>query len=384
MTNKLPPLRLTGAMTLRDGAIQQRTVALADGRISSGPYPAVDLSGYYVLPGIVDMANTSLAQHLPHLTRAGAVDQACADMASAGITTGWLRHDMGWATQGDPFAAGRDIATHLRDQHDMPDLRLQLQIEALTTGAIAEIDQLVSDTRADMVLFSETLSQKLAWAETEPTAFADWARAQGHQPAQLLSKMRALFDQRRDTPRNLCRLAESFDRRGIVYGSLGDSDGETRETHSILGAKLCVAPASHAAASVAYAVGDPTILPATWLSPATQPGVNLPALVKSGRCQALCSGGYPGALVQTAFALADQGVCAFVKAWALVSSTPAMIMRLPDRGQIAPGKRADLTIIDPTRRRVVATISAGRLVYGRGEVMTRFLQSGVALDMAAQ
>lgn len=384
MTQYLPPLRLTGAMTLRDGAMNQRTVALAEGRISTGPYPAVDLSGYYVLPGVVDMGSRAVARHLPHLSLAAAIDQSCTDLASAGITTGWIRHELGWVDQGDPFAAGRAMAEHLRGLRDIPDLRLQAQIETMITSSNTQIDQFIADTGVDMVLFSDQLSHKLAWAETEPTEFAHWARGLGRDPALLLTHMRGLFDQRRDIPRTLCRLAENFDARGVCYGSLGDHDGETRETYSILGAKLCVAPASHAAASIAYAVGDPTILPASWLGAKTQHMINLPALLKSGRCQALCSDAYPGSLVQTAFALADQGVCAFAKAWDMISTNPAQIMRLPDRGQIAPGKRADLTIVDPRTRQVAATISGGRLIFGRGEIMTRFMQSGAALDMAAQ
>lgn len=55
MTTILPPLRLTGALALRDGRLDRRSVALADGRFTTGPLPAVDLTGYLLLPGIVDL-----------------------------------------------------------------------------------------------------------------------------------------------------------------------------------------------------------------------------------------------------------------------------------------------------------------------------------------
>ncbi len=51
----LPPLRLTGALVLRDGELQRRSLAFAAGRLTRGPLPEVDLSGFLILPGIVDV-----------------------------------------------------------------------------------------------------------------------------------------------------------------------------------------------------------------------------------------------------------------------------------------------------------------------------------------
>ena len=49
----LPPLRFTGATVLREGELQARSLAIADGRITKGPLPELDLSGYLILPGII-------------------------------------------------------------------------------------------------------------------------------------------------------------------------------------------------------------------------------------------------------------------------------------------------------------------------------------------
>ncbi|WP_407943290.1 hypothetical protein [Mangrovicoccus ximenensis] len=48
-------MRFTGARILRDGALQERSIAIAEGRITKGPLPAVDMSGYLILPGVIDM-----------------------------------------------------------------------------------------------------------------------------------------------------------------------------------------------------------------------------------------------------------------------------------------------------------------------------------------
>ena len=57
-------LRLTGATVLRDGAMQARSVAIQDGRISKGPLPEVDLRGYFILPGIIDLHGDAFERHL--------------------------------------------------------------------------------------------------------------------------------------------------------------------------------------------------------------------------------------------------------------------------------------------------------------------------------
>ncbi len=60
----LPPLRLTGAHILRDGAMQQRSIGLAEGRITRGPLPEVDLSGFLILPGIIDLHGDGFERHM--------------------------------------------------------------------------------------------------------------------------------------------------------------------------------------------------------------------------------------------------------------------------------------------------------------------------------
>jgi alpha-D-ribose 1-methylphosphonate 5-triphosphate diphosphatase len=86
-----------------------------------------------------------------------------------------------------------------------------------------------------------------------------------------------------------------------------------------------------------------------------------------GLCSVLASDYYYPAPLLAAFTLARQGILPFGQAWALVSQTPANAVKLNDRGQIAPGQRADLIIVDPSavgqQPRAVAAIVAGRVVH---------------------
>ncbi|MFN5828595.1 MAG: hypothetical protein ACK446_16615 [Rhodobacterales bacterium] len=64
MSLALPPLRLTGATILRDGELQRRSLSLADGRLTRGPLPEVNLSGFYSLPGIIDLPGAGFDRHI--------------------------------------------------------------------------------------------------------------------------------------------------------------------------------------------------------------------------------------------------------------------------------------------------------------------------------
>ncbi|MFD1807735.1 hypothetical protein ACFSHQ_04910 [Gemmobacter lanyuensis] len=64
MPSFLPPLRLTGAEILRDGELQRRSIGIAEGRITRGPLPEVNLSGYLILPGIIDLHGDSFERQV--------------------------------------------------------------------------------------------------------------------------------------------------------------------------------------------------------------------------------------------------------------------------------------------------------------------------------
>jgi alpha-D-ribose 1-methylphosphonate 5-triphosphate diphosphatase len=74
---------------------------------------------------------------------------------------------------------------------------------------------------------------------------------------------------------------------------------------------------------------------------------------------------YP-TLLEAAYILAGRGALPIAQCWALVSRNPARAAGLADRGEIAPGRRADLILVDdsePALPRVVASYVAGQLRF---------------------
>ena len=364
-------LRLTGAEVLRDGELQRRSVALADGRITKGPLPEVDLTGYFILPGIVDLCGTTVqpigTSALQVRTALHTTSQVA---ASCGVTT--LRVGQGWGWDSDQNTPETALRVLSVMENTRPDRLIDMRAALICdTHSVATRDKLLATVRRhriDMVYFDNALA-RIEQGITDGRPFAE--------------KVARAAAEKRDVPRHLCRLAEAFDLLGTIYGSLDDPDGETRETYSMLGAKLCARPADRKAAALAHAVGDPVLLSAPEVLATDQAGRPNAALdlIKAGLCQALMSDHSYAALVPAVFKLVDEGLLPLPDAWNLISKRPADILRRSDRGVIDYGKRADLVIVNSGTRQVEATLSNGRIAHLTGEAAHRFTgaRSGHAL-----
>lgn len=391
--SRLPDLRLVGATVLRDGALQNRTVAIAGGRIAGGPYPVVDLSGYYILPGIIDLHGDAFERHIsPRPTApfpvAMGLQGVDRDAAANGVTTAWLAQSWSWeGGQRGPDFAELVMATLASYRATaLTDLRIQLRYETHELDSAERMLAAVKRFGIDYVVFNNHIDEAFHLWSHRPHEIALWAKKSGRTGEALMEVITAARARSRDVPRSLCKMAEAFDAMGVIYGSHDDPDGETRELFSALGARICEFPTAFPAASVARALGEPVLMGAPNVVRGGSQSGNISAmsLIRAGKCDGLVSDYHYPALAQAAFALLDQGVMDLPRAWAMISSTPARIMRLTDRGEIAPGKRADLVIIDKATRVIEGTIVAGRIAYLAGNAAHRFLGADRPMEIAAE
>jgi alpha-D-ribose 1-methylphosphonate 5-triphosphate diphosphatase len=250
----LPPLRLTGALVLRDGQLQDRALSLADGRIARGPLPEVDLSGYLLLPGIVDLHAGAFARHarprpglaLPPEAALAALDR---EAAATGVTTAVI--PQGWSWEGGHH--GPDAALALMAALDawrpraLTDLHLHLRAEVHLVDEGARLIAAVARHAPAYVVFDDRLEAAREMRRLRPEAFAQRARHLGRTAQDLSVALDAAGARLRDVPRHLCRLAEAFDEMGLLYASHADPDGETRERFAMIGARIAQFPANRPA-----------------------------------------------------------------------------------------------------------------------------------------
>ncbi len=393
MSSLLPPLRLTGADILRNGELQRRSIAMSDGRITRGPLPEVDLTGYLVLPGIVDLHGDAFERHMaPRPSAPFPIEAGLAstdrEAAAHGVTTAYLAQ--GWSWEGGPRSPEHALRVMEGLERYRPrmmtDLRLQLRAENHLVEAGAQLIEAVRRFRVGFVVFNDHLDEGLDMHRLRPADFMLWARKVGRQPEDLLAEIERADAGKRHVPRHLCALAEAFDDMGVIYGSHDDPDGETRERYSMIGARIAEFPTSRRAAAAAKAMMNPVLMGAPNVVRGGSQAGNIAAagLVAEGLCDALVSDYHYPALAMAAWSLVDLGLASLPQAWAMISTRPAEILRLADRGRLDPGLRADLVVMNRETRVIEATIAGGRLTYLAGEAGRRFLAQPQTLRMAAE
>jgi len=95
-------------------------------------------------------------------------------------------------------------------------------------------------------------------------------------------------------------------------------------------------------------------------------------MIEDGACDVLASGYYYPAMFAAIGHLHRERRAGLAELWRLVAANPAAASGLTDRGEIAPGKRADLVLLDWPEGATPAvrmTLSNGTIAAMAGELM---------------
>lgn len=393
MPDFISPLCLSNAQILRDETLQFGNISIAEGRLIDADLPRVDLSGYLVLPGIIDLHGDGFERHMtprpsapfPLLAGLTSYDR---EVAAHGVTTAYLAQGWSWegGTRGPDQAEALMRALEAYQPQAQTDLRIQIRAETHLVGEAQRLLAAVQRHKVGYVVFNNHLAEAQKMARAAPSDFAHWARKTGTSAEGLMQAVELAGENQALVPRSLCTLAEAFDALGVIYGSHDDADGAVRDYYFSIGAELSEFPLSRQAAMAAHAMMSPVIMGAPNVVRGGSQAGNVAAqtLIADGLCDALVSDYHIPALPLAVWALVDRGVMGLAQAWEMVSSRPAKILGLRDRGRVQPGLRADLVVIHAQTRAIEATISNGRLSYLAGEAARRFMAQPQALRLAAE
>ncbi|MGZ2256482.1 alpha-D-ribose 1-methylphosphonate 5-triphosphate diphosphatase [Roseobacter sp. A03A-229] len=389
----LPPLTLNGAMVLGPAGLTDAPLSIRDGKITEEAGHPVDLRGNYVLPGIIDLHGDAFERQVaPRPSAVFPLDQALratdCEAAAHGVTTAWMAQSWSWegGLRGPEFTLRLLDALATYRPQAMTDLRVQLRIETHTVETLEQLKDAIAIHGVDYAVFNNHLPEARQMARSNPEEILGWAKKAKRTPDEHMAVVDEAFLQAPRVPRYLCNLAAFFDAQGLRYGSHDDGSAETRCYYNEIGAKICEFPTSQAAARAARSLENPILMGAPNVVRGGSQSGNVAALelIKAGLCDVLVSDYHYPSLAQAAFALVTAGTLPLAEAWALISSRPARVMGLSDRGTLAPGKRADLIVVDQETHRVTATISAGRLAHLSGETGQRFMSGVAPLAQAAE
>ena len=375
---------VNGRFLSPEGALVAGDLAIEDGLISTvgaaGSGLRIDAAGLLVLPGIVDLHGDAFERQL--MPRPGvhfAAELALLDtdrqMLANGITTAY--HGLTWSWE--PGLRGTDAALAFVDAlaglraRLGCDTRLHLRFETFNLDAVDTIAGWLAEGVVDLLAFNNHFPEIAAKTASEKVKFAERARLSAEAFEALLQTVGKRADA---VPEAVTRLAGLARSHGVVMASHDDADPETRHWYHRLGAYLCEFPENRETADTARGLGDAIIMgaPNVVRGGSHLGGMSAAEMAGQGLCEVLSSDYYYPSLLQAPFRLQRDQILPFPQAWSLVSAGPARLAGLCDRGDIAPGKRADLILVDardPGLPQVVATFIAGAPAHSAGNIMLR-------------
>lgn len=371
---------LHGAQVLRPHGLSSEPLHLDGGVISDKPMKTqVDLTGYLILPGIVDLHGDGFERQLA--PRRGALDRLedgiaalDAELAANGITTAVLAQFFSWegGMRGPDFA--ERMARALGDADTLTDMRLQLRLEINLIDEYERALALIDAHSVPYVVFNDHLPHDALSKGKRPPRLTGQALKSGRSPEAHLELLQQLHARREEVASALSRLAGELRGQQVILGSHDDPTPEIRTRYRLMDARIAEFPETRAAALAASEAGDAVIMgaPNVVRGGSHDKKQSAADLIAEGMVDALVSDYHYPAPMKAAFRLVDAGM-PLQDAWALISSNPARILNLSDRGDLTQGKRADLVILNAQTRRVEGTLCGGIFSHLSGPLAHRLI-----------
>ena len=343
----LPDTTLHGSVLIRDG----RIVDISEGTLRTGQ----DLDGDLLLPGLIELHTDNLERHIeprpkvdwPH---AAAIIAHDAELASVGITTVFDALRVGSVTSSAKANYGeyaRALADEIWALRDAGALRISHGIH-LRAEVCSEtlIDELAKFGPADGIgivsLMDHTPGQRQFRDVTQLKAYV--CGKHGLSDADFddhIAAQRALSD-RFGAAHEQAAVAAAR-RLGAVLASHDDTTADHVAQSARHGAAFAEFPTTPEAArscrdhGIAVMMGAPNLI----RGGSHSGNVAASTLAEAGLLDILSSDYVPSALLSAALLLGEMWHD-LPRGIATVTSAPARAAGLTDRGQIAPGQRADL------------------------------------------
>ncbi len=360
-----------------DGAFVDAAIAIEDGCIVHiGDAPAnaktrYDAKGALALPGIVDIHGDAFERQL--MPRPGvsfpvdmALDETDKQLVANGITTAYHGVTLSW----EPGLRSADachtfMAAFERLKSDfIADTRLHLRFETANVDMVEEAAGWIAAGRVDCIAYNDHLPhiRRYMGDDNKMSVYANRSGLSLPEFLDLVQRVSVRADT--EGAAGTARLAEAARASNTPQLSHDDATPADREHFHSLGARIAEFPMGDVTAAAAKALGDPIVLGApNVVRGGSHTGLQSAAeSAAKGLCDILASDYYYPALLHAPFILARDGKLPLSEAWGLVSTNPARALGLDDRGVLAPGKRADLAIVqNGGSPSLSATIAAGRL-----------------------
>lgn len=339
---------IQGTVTVRDGKIED----VSEGNVSLPG--AIDYEGDYLIAGLVELHTDNLEKHLiprpkVHWPVVSALMAHDAQVAAAGITTVF-----------DAVAVGGTVKDDVRDEilvesansiHEASEngmLRathfLHMRCEVGNPRAVDLFEPFRDDPLVRLVSLMDHTPGQRQFVDVEKLKIYYTGKH-----AMTDAEFDAMVEDRKNnqviySEKHRRAIAAACVERNIVTASHDDATEEHVDEAYELGLTISEFPTTIEAARHARKKGLTNIMggPNVVRGGSHSGNVSAGELAEAGVLDALSSDYVPASLLHGAFLLHKSHGLALPEALATVTCTPARMVGLDDRGEIAPGKRADI------------------------------------------
>jgi len=346
----LPNEVVQGSVTIEDGQIQAIDSDL--GTVAG----AIDGDGDFLLPGLIDVHTDNLERHFaprPAVAWPSAIGAVLAhdrDMFGAGITTVYDAISLGdYDTGGERRAMISKSIENLdaARAHGLlkADHFLHFRCEVSDAGALDIFGRYADHPRLGLVSLMDHTPGQGQWSDLAIyRAFRRKKSGRVWTDAEFdayIAQRRA--DRETYSAPQRAEIRRQAAARGIPLASHDDTTPDEVDRARQEGVAISEFPTTLKAAEQARARGMRIVMggPNVVLGRSHSGNVSAAELAANGLLDALSSDYVPTSLLEAAFVLAANGM-SLPQAVATVSTTPADMVGLSDRGRIEPGRRADL------------------------------------------
>jgi len=365
-------------VVLADRIVENGAVTLEDDRVASldsrrGAAAEIDLAGAWLLPGLVDLHCDAIEKEVEprprvHFPLSFAVANVDKRNAAAGITT--VYHALSFAhdelgVRNVDMAAELARAVHAFRPSGLVDNRVHARYEITDPTGFRVLASLIAGGDLELISFMDHSPGQGQFKTLE--AYRDYVVRTYHRSPEDAERM-ALekIAARADAGARVEALAAAARDFGVRMASHDDDSAERVRVMAALGITVSEFPVNAEAASAARAAGLTTIFGAPNVLRGGSQSGSMRALdaIALGLADGLCADYAPAAMLAAAFRLPTISSLDLPAAVRLVTRVPALSVGLADRGEIAPGLRADLVAVREVGGVPQATHvwSAGRLV----------------------
>jgi alpha-D-ribose 1-methylphosphonate 5-triphosphate diphosphatase len=375
-----PELVLTNARIVTPDDTFEGTVVVRGGgiaRVDSGTSRApgtVDFGGDYLLPGLIELHTDNLEKHVAprpgvRWPMPAAVLAHDAQIAGSGITTVFDALTVGEVRQEAVRAemllgSVEAISATQREGGLRAEHFLHLRCEVAHETIVETVERLIDHPLLRLVSLMDHTPGQRQFASIEK--YYEYYQGKfGYSDAEMTAYIAQKTDlNRRFADANRHKLAALGRARGLPQASHDDGTLAHIEEARGLGLTIAEFPTTLEAATAARHHGMAVVMGAPNVVRNGSHSGNISArdLAAAGLLDILSSDYAPVSLLHAAFLLHTEIGLALPEAVAKVSRNPARSLGLDDRGEIAPGKRADLV-----RVAVIDTMPVVRAVWRSGK-----------------